>query len=503
MPFVRKIKTKSGTYLVEVENTWQNGKVIQKHIRMVGKVTDKGIVYNELERSEVKKVLSHANVLALHKIASDIGIEDILGENSKQILALAYAHCIEPRSINSMKILLRKANIEEIIGEEITPKKLRDAVQSIGEKDLFKIEMKLFERIQSFYSEINSIVYDVTRIYFYGTKCKLAKPGYNPRHAFIPQINISLAVTMEHSFPIFHDVFPGNVYDSKTLLSFLAKLNMLGIRNKTLIIDRGSYSEENVGNALESGFEVIAGVPLRGEMKEIAREFKEKIADAKNRLSLKTVSIYAKEIRIKNRKFVVCLNEEDRTSRREARRLEIDQAIERLSSGLPIKEGIKKYLIKTKEGFEINYDRLREAEEFDGIYLILSTKEISKGEIVKAYFEKDKIEKAFRCLKSVVEVAPVRHRICSNVYAHIFICYLAYLLLSLFEYKLEKAGLSINGRKLTAKRALEELETVYKVEIEDPITKRSFSKIITLNKLQEKILRALKIKLHSVKTGQT
>ena len=37
MTFIRKIKRGKFTYLAEVENKWVDGKVVQKHIRYVGK----------------------------------------------------------------------------------------------------------------------------------------------------------------------------------------------------------------------------------------------------------------------------------------------------------------------------------------------------------------------------------------------------------------------------------------------------------------------------------
>lgn len=40
MVFIRKIKKKNGVYLAEVENKWIDGKVVQKHIRYIGKLPD-------------------------------------------------------------------------------------------------------------------------------------------------------------------------------------------------------------------------------------------------------------------------------------------------------------------------------------------------------------------------------------------------------------------------------------------------------------------------------
>ena len=65
-----------------------------------------------------------------------------------------------------------------------------------------------------------------------------------------------------------------------------------------------------------------------------------------------------------------------------------------------------------------------------------------------------------------------------------FVCYLAYLLLALLKYRVRKLGLS-------PQRALTELDSMYKVYLRD--TQKGFvlSRVVTLTKQQESILRAI------------
>ena len=83
-----------------------------------------------------------------------------------------------------------------------------------------------------------------------------------------------------------------------------------------------------------------------------------------------------------------------------------------------INKNIKKY-IKIKEQ-AINYEITSEAEMFDGISTIFSTKNITEKEAVYAYFEKDRIEKAFRILKSLLEMDKIRFWLKDRVKAHIY-----------------------------------------------------------------------------------
>ena len=53
--------------------------------------------------------------------------------------------------------------------------------------------------------------------------------------------------------------------------------------------------------------------------------------------------------------------------------------------------------------------RLQKAEEFDGYSSIFTTAKLSKVEMVRLYFDKDLLEKAFRSLKGIIKVQPIRH----------------------------------------------------------------------------------------------
>ncbi len=119
---------------------------------------------------------------------------------------------------------------------------------------------------------------------------------------------------------------------------------------------------------------------------------------------------------------------------------------------------------------------------------IFSTKSMEEKEAVHGYFEKDKIEKAFRTLKSLLEMDKIRFWMKDKVKAHIFVCYLSYLLLSLLDYKLQKIGIS-------AENALKIMESMHRVHITDPKTKNTFIKMVALTKQQENILKAINPKL--------
>ena len=98
------------------------------------------------------------------------------------------------------------------------------------------------------------------------------------------------------------------------------------------------------------------------------------------------------------------------------------------------------------------------------------------------------MEKAFRSLKGVVKLQPIRHWLAQRVTAHVFICYLAYLLLALLKFRLRPLALS-------PQQALDELHTMYKVDLRDAKHGFQISRVVTLSKKQETILKAIDRKL--------
>ena len=105
------------------------------------------------------------------------------------------------------------------------------------------------------------------------------------------------------------------------------------------------------------------------------------------------------------------------------------------------------------------------AERSHGKYLLFSTDEsLSPGEVVKAYFEKDFVEKVFRTLKTSEEIEPVRHRLERRVRVYIFVCVLAYRLLAYLEWRLQE----LSDRKNVwhgADEFLHDLERVERVQV--------------------------------------
>ena len=101
----------------------------------------------------------------------------------------------------------------------------------------------------------------------------------------------------------------------------------------------------------------------------------------------------------------------------------------------------------------------------DGKFLLYSTDEAyTAQEIVRMYLEKDFIEKTFGTIKTDEDLKPIRHRLESRVRAIIFVCTLAYRLLSALRWMIN----STESKDVTLSESvfLKKLARVEKLEVD-------------------------------------
>ena len=491
MSFIRRIKKGGKVYLAEVENKRINGKIIQKHIRYVGKEVDgKTIISTNIEDIQVKEVKVHGPLIVLNHLANKVGLPEILGDYSNEILSMVYAHCLNYKSVNNMPEWFSRTDLNTILNlEGLTESRLLGAMDTINEDSVDFLQAKIFDNIKEVYSlSSRGVVYDVTNTYLYGKKCPFGKLGKSKEgKRDKPLIQIGLAITQKEGIPITHKVFDGNIHDSKTLSSIIDALSDCKIRPGLFVYDRGITSGKNIKEVKKLGWNTLCGIPINTREKMIVRRILKNgpISTISNRVVVNKKNFYIKSINHTiegiGGKLAICYNEQKKVEIKSSRYDEIVNAQGLLSKRKTIKSGLQKYLTPTGR---IRQPLLDAAEEFDGYSCIFCTKNIPNEDMINLYFDKDVVEKAFRTLKGITNLQPIRHWLYNRVIAHIFICYLSCLLLSLLKLEVKKL-------KVSPVTALKELESMYRVYLYDKKKNHEFVKSVTMSKSQEKILRLI------------
>ncbi|MBW2256012.1 MAG: transposase [Deltaproteobacteria bacterium] len=97
---------------------------------------------------------------------------------------------------------------------------------------------------------------------------------------------------------------------------------------------------------------------------------------------------------------------------------------------------------------EVDQERWRAQRAADGMNLIIAHPDHidPADEIVRLYYDKDKIEKDFRTIKSVLQLRPVHHRTDHKARAHVSLCVLALLLERTLERHLKAKNIGMSSR---------------------------------------------------------
>ncbi len=336
------------------------------------------------------------------------------------------------------------------------------------------------------------LAYDMTSMMTYGKTCPLAEKGYNAEKWRHLQFNLSMLVSKYDHYPLAHMVHPGNHASMTTMQHLVPRLSDFSISDGTLIWDRGNTSGKTVTAIEGMHWKVICGVPkISQDAKDIVMgveipETPEFMVPCKNAGELYACKVNA-PLFGQVREAVVYRNVTKATKslvRRNRALREISNELIRMkekggfSSQKELKIAIKGtvdgwssfFLIEYPEN-EVTVDfswsliekRITEAKSMDGKFLIYSTEEkFSAQQIVRMYMEKDFIEKVFRTIKTDEELKPIRHRLESRVRAIIFVCTLAFRLLSALRWMINSS--ESKDVTLSESKFLKKLSRVEKLE---------------------------------------
>jgi hypothetical protein len=449
MVFIRKIKKKSGTYLAEVEGYRSNGKVRQRVIRYLGKEVNgkavKRVATNDIQALSVKQSL---DVLAIDKIAEELKLKEI---TYKPSLSLAYSHLLEKRSINKLEDWMRYTEIPDVLGIKVpSVKELYESLADINEDDFGIINEKMFLVFSSYENIKESAIIDVTDTYFSGTNVNIKKrKGKDCQVSKL--IQIGLAVSFNNGFPIFQKQYHGNLSGINIFKDMSIELKNKGI--SSIIMDRGMLSKENIEVALGLKFKIIAGMR---KTSSLVREFispinRDELYTKKYLVKLKSTEVFIKTYDYMKGKLIVVYN--------------------------PSLEVMKKSL---------NFNKDLDSELDIGYSLIYHNTKYSSEEVVKNYYDKEMIERAFKHIKGILNLRPIRVWLTNHIGGHIKICYLAYAILSLLNFKLKKLEIS-------AIDALNSLKHGYKINLKDTQSGFEWSIYVPLEPKQKKILKELDV----------
>jgi len=341
--------------------------------------------------------------------------------------------------------------------------------------------------------DLSVVFYDMTTIRAEGLSTQrddvrqfgMAKEGLIAR-----QFMLGVVQTSE-GLPIYHEVFDGNMAETKTLMPTLAKVmeRFPHIRRLVLVADRGLLSLDNL-KALQAiklpgkrALEFILAVPGRryNEFAQLLAPLHQRCAGASEEV---TAEVPWNGLRL-------CVAHDPVTAQEQAlirttKMQELEQLAATWTGKLEGQEmgqakrgrklsdsGAKarfyhevcearlgKILKVDMPGelfsYEVDEQALNLAQMMDGkLLLVTNVLDMDPVQVIARYKALADIERGFKVLKSELEIGPVYHRLPDRIRAHASICFMALVLHRVMRMRLRAANTGI-----TPERALQSLRRI-------------------------------------------
>ena len=299
------------------------------------------------------------------------------------------------------------------------------------------------------------VLYDVSSSYFEGRKCPLAQLGYSRDHrSDRPQIVYGLLCTRD-GLPVAVEVFDGDTADPATLGQQILKLKARFKLDRVVLVgDRGMITNARIRDDLKpAGLDWISCLraPQIQALAAAGGPLQLSLFDERDLAEIVAPEAFPGE------RLIVCRNPllaDERARKREDLLAATERDLSRISLAVQRKRGplggtaeigiaVGAVLDKHKVAkhfqvtigdaslaFRRNPDSIAREARLDGIYVVRTSvpaEAMAAAETVQAYKDLARVERAFRCLKTIdLEIRPVRHWMADRVRAHVFLCMLAY-----------------------------------------------------------------------------
>ena len=377
------------------------------------------------------------------------------------IFAMVANRCLEPLSkLAASKWVCERAWIDGLA--EVDEDACYRAMDWLLEIEDELAEQVYFQTADLLNLEVDLLFFDTTSTYFEreqpdpdvtGADGEVLTPAFRTygnskdHRPDLPQVVIGMAVTRT-GIPVRVWCWPGNQSDQELIRQVKDDLRAWKLARVVWVGDRGFASAENRRYLQRAGGHYILGEKLRGNNTEaqaaLARQGRYHTVAG----NLRVKHVVLDDGTMRDR-FVVCHNPDEATRDKQVR----DQLLAQISTAiagsdtlpadqraklhaqLAAKRGLKRLLRTTKTGL-LRVDRAAVDAEahLDGKFLLrTSDPTLSVEDIALGYKQLLEIERAWRDMKTTLDLRPVHHRKQDRIRAHVLLCWLALLLIRIAE----------------------------------------------------------------------
>jgi transposase len=336
-----------------------------------------------------------------------------------------------------------------------------------------QVEEGVFNHRRDLFTDLQLVFFDTTSIYFEGEGGQgIGRRGFSKDHRPDLYQMVVGAVLDGQGRPICCELWPGNTTDVTTLIPVADRLrSRFGIRRVCIVADRGMISHETLA-ALEQperGWQYILGARMRSqnEVRDevLSRAGRYRVVHPKRVESDDPSPLKVKEVWVDERRYVVCLNEDEARKDAADREAIVAALREQLRSGdksLVGNKGYRRYLSGgDSPHFQIDEAKLAEDARYDGKWVLRTNTELDSAEVALQYKRLWAVEHWFRSCKSLLQTRPIYHKCDETIRGHVFCSFLALVLRQELQARLQE-----RGHELEWADVIQDLDRLQIVEVE-------------------------------------
>jgi transposase len=338
------------------------------------------------------------------------------------------------------------------LGEELPKDQQKDKTPFAPRCIKDRIEENLFAHRRNLFTDLQLVFFDTTSIYFEGEGGQdIGQRGFSKDHRPDCYQMVVGAVLDGQGRPICCELWPGNTADVTTLIPIVDRLrSRFGVRRVCIVADRGMISKETIAalEEKERGWQYILGARMRSqnEVKDdvLSRGGRYRVVHPERVNSDDPSPLKVKEVCVDQRRYIVCLNDDEARKDAADREAIVVALREQLRSGdksLVGNKGYRRYL--TGGGphhFQVDEAKIAEDARYDGKWVLRTNTALDSAEVALQYKRLWTVEHWFRSCKSLLQTRPIFHKCDETIRGHVFCSFLALVLRQELQARLEERG---------------------------------------------------------------
>jgi len=220
-----------------------------------------------------------------------------------------------------------------------------------------------------------------------------------------------------------------------------------GVAEVCVVADRGMISSETIAEIERRGWRYILGVRMRrtkeARAEVLARPGRYHEVYPKSREPKAPSPLAVKEVRVDDRRYIVCRNADQATKDahdREAIISALRAALARGDKSLIGNHGFRRFVAGSGERWHVDEAKIAEEARYDGKWILRTNTDLGAAEVALKYKQLWMVEAIFRTMKSQLETRPIFHKTDNAIRGHVFCSFLALVLRKAMQDRLDTKG---------------------------------------------------------------